>query len=282
MDFWGYHYSVSTPFISRICLLGKYQVYWHALCFNNCSGRGFGILFILLGSTLYTYIKDREQRKKDQIAAHGRESPALTSSTSLKFQFSSSEKQPQGLSSAHNSPVLSSSSTFDSFTSMERDSDSISTGTTGHLHSRSSTMSLGINVGLANSAASSGSTISSPRTPRSLLNRSTIASQHLTPPDMVERGISAAIAVSEQSPNRRLSYDSRTSSNVALLHSTPSKKVNQHHQQNGRSYQGSRGSVSASNGHDRAFSLTDLQDVLISAGNSSSSKQTKYKEEKMY
>lgn len=245
------------------------------------SGRGFGILFILLGSTLYTYIKDREQRKKDQIAAHGRESPALTSSTSLKFQ-SSSEKQPQGLSSAHNSPVLSSSSTFDSFTSMERDSDSISTGTTGDLHSSISTMSLGINVGLANSAASSGSTIPSPRTPRSLLNRSTIASQHLTPPDMVERGISAAIAVSEQSPNRRLSYDSRTSSNVALLHSTPSKKVKQHHQQNGRSYQGSRGSVTASNGHDKAFSLTDLQDVLISAGNNSSSKQTRYKEEKMY
>jgi hypothetical protein len=219
------------------------------------SGRGFGILFILLGSTLYTYIKDREQRQKEQIASHGRASPALSVSTSIRF----ANEKSHGISSAHNSPVLSSSSTFESISSLDP-------------HSRSSTMSLGINTTLANSA-SSGSTIPSPRTPHSLSNRQT--SCNMTPPDAIisEAEKVGGLSEGQYSPHRRLSYDGRTVSSGTFLHSTPPKRPG--HQQNGRSYQGPR-SVSTT-AHEKSFSVTDLQDVLIAP-----SRLTRQKDEKVY
>lgn len=218
------------------------------------SGRGFGILFILLGSTLYTYVKDLEQRQKEQIASHGRDSPALSCSTSSKFL----DEKPHGISSAHNSPVLSSSSTFESISSLDP-------------HSRSSTMSLGVNIGLANS--STGTTIPSPRTPNSLLNRQ--ISCNITPPERIPFDSERKIGLSQstESPQRRLSFDSRTSHSNALLHSTPPKRIG--HEQNGRSFQGPRSGSSVT--HEKSLSVTDLQDVLIAP-----SRQARYKEEKVY
>lgn len=185
------------------------------------SGRGFGILFILLGSTLYTYIKDLEQRKKEQIASHGRDSPALTCSTSSNLF----DEKPRGISSAHNSPVLSSSSTFESVLSHDP-------------HSRSSEISLGVNAALANSQY--GSSIPSPRTPTSLLSRQT--SCNVTPPDRNTLEADRTTGLwqgPDVSPKRRSSFDSRIVPPVALSYSAPPRRPG-HHQQNGQSYQGPR------------------------------------------
>lgn len=222
------------------------------------TGRGAGIAFILLGSTLYTYIKDREQRQKEQIASHGRESPALSiSTTSSSIVFNKYNEKPHGISSAHNSPVLSSSSTFESISSLDP-------------HSRSSTMSLNVNVALANSALTSpGSTIPSPRTPRSLMNRQ--SSCHLTPPDATSLDQDRTVIDGHnepQSPHRRLSYDSRTALTMPLMHSTP-KKVNA---ANGRPFRNDNSNV-----HGKSFSVTDLQDVLVG-----SNRIGKHKDEKLY
>lgn len=227
------------------------------LFFICCSGRGFGILFILLGSTLYTYVKDLEQRQKEQIASHGRDSPALSCSTSSSRSLY--DEKPRGISSAHNSPVLSSSSTFESISSLDS-------------HSRSSTMNLGVNVGLANST--SGSTIPSPRTPNSLLNRQ--INCNITPPERIPLSDSErkmGLSQPSDSPRRGLSFDTRTVSSTSSLHSTSSKRAG--HQQNGRSFQGSRSGNSGT--HEKSASVTDLQDVLIAP-----SKQSRHKEGKVY
>jgi hypothetical protein len=273
------------------------------------SGRGFGILFILAGSTLYTYTKDREQRVKEAIASHGKsksmESPIQQQSRSFMIPSGSSEKS-HGISSAHNSPVLSSSSTFENTYALDP-------------HSRSSTMNLGINVGLANNAlldslASSGSDsaapIPSPKTPRSLTNRhGTIA--NLTPPESgsvvftpnerqkdkpthFSKRHDSGFMHADSSPPRRSSFDSRSISASSSAGSTSflqfsSSPKRPGHQQNGHSYQ-YKSSFSGGNDepaitvhHSKSHSVADLQDVYIDFSSSTSRpNKQQQKEEKLY
>jgi hypothetical protein len=100
------------------------------------SGRGFGILFILLGSTLYTYAKEQEQRTKEAIASYGRVPPARRDSNST----TSSPAQ----SLAHISP-------------------------TNHKHPNFKKLAINTSAGSPNSLTY-GDNQDSPRTPRSLVN----------------------------------------------------------------------------------------------------------------
>ena len=241
------------------------------------SGRGSGILFILLGSTLYTYVKDRESRAPS--APFSKPAPIITNRAlyslppmqqARSYQGQSHpHMQPQGRyddeptasTSAHNSPVLASSA------------NGMFSGPAARLGV--------LNVGLANSSARDGavngngngawSGLPSPRTPRQQVGAQQQA--HLgpghgtyaveTPGSDVHTGAAGPgptgvrLSPGNQTPSRRLSYDGRRtdsgySHGLHSPHQSPQKA----------SAVAMGGSLQhAQAAHGKSTSLSDLRDL---------------------
>lgn len=266
--------KVTSPVTHMIssAVRGVIQTFLGMWCFGDVvtAGRGFGIFFILLGSTVYTYIKDREARAREAIASHGRPSPPVLQSHQFQYQ------EDQARTSAHNSPVLS---------SKERMSGP--------------TARLGINTSLANMPSSSSSSASafresgnlpSPRTPRggnaglglgqpshlALLGPHTLSPNHLPH----QRNVSSPNGL----PSRRLSYDGRgehmssESQEGSLYNPEPSLLGNSSSSQ---SIQFATPKAASSKGkpakqnHGKSLSVSDLKDILISPNNHDRRKEGK-------
>lgn len=216
--------------------------------------------------------------------------PSSSSSISpTSYRNSTIDEKPLGISSAHNSPVLSSCSAFE--------------GPAYDPHSRSSTLNLGINIGLAN-GSSPISGIPSPRTPRSFLERRHQVQQiqhqqylrPVSPPDELSNistgsffsppDVRQTNTIHEQSPGRRLSYDSRNVEIAgASAHGTPTRQPSQTNgrsispnESGTRSHHLSNGSRSASQNHNTSYSATDLQDILVASNHNA----IRHKEAKVF
>ena len=249
------------------------------------SGRGSGILFILLGSTLYTYVKDRESRALS--APLIKPAPIITNRSlyslppmqqARAYQHpgqSHAHHQPQpryddeptASTSAHNSPVLASSA------------NGMFAGPAARLGV--------LNVGLANSSArdgaanGAGSGLPSPRTPRQQVGAQQHA--HLGPgpghgtyavettgADADVRAGAAGngptgirLSPSNQTPSRRLSYDGRRtdsgySHGLYSPHQSPQKASTM---AAGAGLQQSHSHSHAQSPHGKSTSLSDLRDL---------------------
>ena len=87
---------------STTCTLLKFK-------FSCDSGRGFGISFILLGSTLYTWAKEREQRAREAVASHGRPTSLSSSSSSKNATPPRRSSSPSTLMTSVKSLIISTS-----------------------------------------------------------------------------------------------------------------------------------------------------------------------------
>lgn len=229
---WRCHYSVGAP--------PTLVLFWSATdqCPFLLSGRAFGIFFILLGSTVYTYVKDRETRAREAIASHGRPAPILVSASGSSRSFAS-----HGVTITP--PV-------------------------------SPPTKLGIDAALANSVRSDRSQdsgigdlevgLSGLQTPsKSICSAGGVDLHRLSP---------SATGATPRTPSRRLSYDGRqldsghgssprTPGNHGLapgLYATPPPRLSflAQSQQQTPSKSGRRAER-----HQKSFSVTDLKDILI-------------------
>lgn len=281
--------KVTSPVTHMIssAVRGVIQTFLGMWCFGDVitAGRGSGILFILLGSTLYTYVKDRESRAPS--APSNKSAPIITNRAlyslppmqqARSYQGQSHpHMQPQGRyddeptasTSAHNSPVLASSAS-------------------GMFSGPAARLGV-LNVGLANSSArdgavngngsGAGSGLPSPRTPRQQVGaqqqahfgpgHGTYAVE--TPGSGARAGAQASepgagagpgptgvrLSPGNQTPSRRLSYDGRRtdsgfSHGLHSPHQSPQKA----------SAIAMGGSLQhAQAGHGKSTSLSDLRDL---------------------
>lgn len=210
---------------------------------HACSGRGFGILFILLGSTVYTYVKDRESRAREAIASHGRP-----------------PTQPLVTPTSPNKPIplLSTTPPVSPAGKLGIDAALANSGSDRCPDS-------GVGVDLAQSGMQTPSRASS-----ACATADGVSVHHLSP---------SANGSTPRTPSRRLSFDARqtdsghgrstpsTPGNHGLargLYATPPPRLAfmAQHQQS-HSKRGKKGDV----GHQKSFSVTDLKDILIAPNN---------------
>ena len=200
------------------------QLIIHNFALLSYRGRGFGIFFILLGSTVYTWTKEREHRAREAIASHGRSAPLVVDATAKGINAPSTRSK--GASVMNNLKKLIINTSSSAVPNGGNQSSSTPTDT----------------------EKESGLPSPGPRTPRH--DRAVFSNQQHQ--YLQSTGLSPATAA-----GRRLSYNgprnspgSRIDTSASVSGSVmPSGLVN--------NFSGN------SQGHNKAVSVTDLRDILI-------------------
>lgn len=232
----------------------------------NLSGRGAGIFFILLGSTMYTYVKDREQRAKEGTAMRGRHQ-------SLPQQTDNSSQQPP-LRRIPTPPNLESSNNAANESirfQTQAAGRGLTVGTPSYLGSRADRDG----YAFASSAAMPVSnTVPSPRTPHQFeFNPDTFAGDTST---MSETFFQPHL----HHHNQQQQQQQRPGSSHSVLRTlSPYQQTRNNRSDRRMSYNGSEGGLQtsptraplsryadqggASDRHGKSLSVSDLRDVLV-------------------